>query len=71
VNIPTLDVILRVCLVRNVRVLPSNWEKFGVPQEGLREGSSTSGDPSYVPQEDQEHLIQQSELHDLVCDLIL
>jgi len=69
VNIHTLDVTLRVCSV--CAVLPSNWEKFSFPQEELQEGPSTSCDTCYVPRGDQEqYLIQQSELNGLGCELI-
>jgi hypothetical protein len=65
-NIPTLD----VALVR--AVLPYNWEEFTFTQEELQRGTSASSDTCYVPQGDQQpHLIEQSELIDLVRYLIL
>jgi hypothetical protein len=59
-----------VCSVQ--ALLPSRWEEFSFPQEELHEGSSTSDDPSHVPQDDRErYLIAQSELNDVVRDVIL
>lgn len=69
-NIPTPDVAFRRYSARVV--LPSNWEEFTLPQEELQEGPSASSDLNYLPQDDQEpHLIQQSEPNDLACDLNL
>jgi hypothetical protein len=66
----TPNVTLMVCSVRTV--LPSNSNKFPFSQVELQKGSHKSGDPSYVPQGDQEqHLIQQTGLNDLDCELSL
>lgn len=46
-------------------------EKLAFPQEELQEVSPTFSDPSYVPQDDQEYLIQQSKLNDLLYDFSL
>jgi hypothetical protein len=65
-----MDAALSLCSAR--AVLPSTWEEFAFPQEERQGGPYASSDRSYVPQGHQEpHLIEQSELTDLVRDLIL
>jgi hypothetical protein len=50
----------------------SNWKEFTFPQEELQEVPPTSCDHKYLSQSDQvAHLIQQSQLYDLVRDLNL
>ena len=47
----------------------SNWDEFTFTKEQLQEGPSSSSDPSYFHQGNQEpYMIQPSELNDLVCD---
>jgi len=51
---------------------PSNWKEFTNPHEDLQEVPPTSCEHSYLSQSDQvAHLIQQSQLYDLVRDLNL